>query len=383
MIVYNAHSHYGVEIYDRPISLKSIFNHSYVGWQNELISEDLESIVRYFVKNKTMNAFVQLKKALEDLYGNGLMLDENTWHVFDERLKKAHDQKGYDHYVLKERCGYEEILLDDYIQIRSDGSNGVSCKVSLRCDFMFYGYSKEALLTSEALPFEFFDHIPNNITDYTNKVVTYIEESLSYGKCSAIKVCMAYFRDLSFERVSPKQAEQVYGDTDNPHFVKQFQDYVMDLICKTAEKYDIPIQIHTGLGQIQGTSAIELIPLFNRFPKVKFVLLHGSFPWIDDLLAVLYAYPNTYVDVCWVPLLSKKMAVDTLVKIMELIGYDRIIWGCDTSSVEESYGALKVTLEILDQVNTYFIGEGVYDQVFATHIKESIMYLTAKQLFHR
>ncbi len=381
MKIYNSHSHFGVEIDRGKMSLKYLFNKSYVGWQNELKSESQEDIKAYFDKNIHMKAFFQLKKTLEKLYGEGLTLNEKTWHTFDERLKSAYNNLGYENNLLRNICGYEKILLDDYIKIRSDGSNGVICDVALRCDFMFYGYSYESLMSSEAEPFEFFEEIPDNIEDYTRKIKEYIKESYEKGKCTAIKVCMAYFRDIAFRESKKDKAQLVYKEPKNQLYVKYFQDYVMDQICLIAEEFNIPIQMHTGLGQIYGTSPINILSLVKRHEKNNFALLHGGFPWTDDLLAVLYDSPNTYLDVCWMPILSSKISLNTLINTLELIGSDRILWGCDTAIAEESYGSLLASLEILDEVEEHFISKGVFKKEDNQNLKEKILYKNAVKLF--
>lgn len=381
MKTYNTHSHFRVNLVNKHIGLKSIFGNSYVGWQNQLRSESREDIRDYFEKNMTMRAFIQLKTAIEKLYGNGLSLDEDTWDIFNEKIIESYNDYKYENYVLREICQYDEIILDDYINIRNDGSNGVKCKVALRCDFMFYGYSKESLLSCEANPFEFYDCVPDNIDDYVNKMKCYIKESLEMGKCTALKICMAYFRDISFDIIEKEKANLVYKDNNNPEYIKYFQDYVMCQLCEISEEYNIPVQIHTGLGQIHGTSAINLIPLINRYSSVKFALLHGSFPWIEDLLAVLYNCPNAYLDICWMPLLTCDYAKKALINTLELIGTDRIMWGCDTSTVEESYGALLAVISLLNEVNLYFIRKGAFNKQFGQKLREKVLYDNAKAFF--
>lgn len=383
MNIYNSHSHFGVEIEREKMSLKYIFDKSYVGWQNILKSESKEDIKDYFEKNMTMKAFVQIKRALEKLYGHGLKLDENTWQVFDERIKKAYEEPGYENYVLREICGYDKILLDDWIDIRSSGSKGVECKVALRCDFMFYGYSKKALESCEANPFDYFDEIPDNLDDYVIKMKNYIKESYEMGKATAIKVCMAYFRDIKFENIDKERAEKIYIKPENPQYIRSFQDYVMDKICEIADEFNIPIQFHTGLGQIYGTSVINLLPLIKKHVNVKFLLLHGSFPWTEDLLAVLYDCPNTWLDICWMPSLSSIIARDTLINVLELIGTDRVMWGCDASMVEESYGALMTAQELIDEANEYFISNGVFDEAFGEKLYKKIFYENASKIFDK
>jgi hypothetical protein len=381
MKIYNSHSHFGVEIERKKINLKYIFEKSYVGWLNELKSESKEDIRDYFEKNMTMKAFVQLKRSIEKLYGHGLVLSEETWDIFDERIETAYLDPDYENHVLREICGYDQILLDDWIDIRSSGSNGVDCSVALRCDFMFYGYSREGLLSCEANPFDFFDYVPGNIDDYVTKIRNYIRESYEKGKCTALKVCMAYFRDLSFVDVTRRKANFVYEDVNNPEYIRSFQDYIMNILAEIAGEFNIPIQLHTGLGQIYGTSAINLMPLIKKHENVRFSLLHGSFPWTDDLLAVLYDCPNTWLDICWMPSLSTNIAKNTLINVLELIGTDRIMWGCDASTVEESYGSLLAVYDLLDEVNGYFVEKGVFGEDFGERLKEKILYDNAVDLF--
>lgn len=381
MKIYNTHSHFRVEIENMTFNLKNIFNFSYVGWQNQLTSEQKEDIKAYFQKNRTMRAFVQVKRAVEKLYGKGLELNENTWHLFDQRIKEAYSNPGHERNVLENICGYETIILDDYINIRNSGSHGVECEVALRCDFMFYGYNRQALLTSEAKPFDFFDDIPDNIDDYVQKIKNYIVESVEMKKCTTLKICMGYFRDINFQIIDKEKAALVYSEPHNPLYVRYFQDYIMGVLCEIAEALELPVQIHTGLGQINGTSALQLLPMIKNYSNVKFALLHGSFPWTEDLLAILYAFPNTYLDLCWMPQLSYEITRKTLISVLEVIGTNRIMWGCDTATVEESYGALLAIFELLNEVNAYFTGKDIYDKSFGEELREKILYKNAKKLY--
>jgi hypothetical protein len=364
-------------------NLKNIFNFSYVGWQNHLSSEEKADIRDYFQKNRTMRAFIQLKNAIEKLYGKGLELNEDTWHLFNQRIEEAYVNPNHELNVLKNICGYEKIILDDYINIRNSGSQGVKCDVALRCDFMFYGYNRQALLTSEAKPFDFFDDIPDNIDDYVQKIKLYIVESVDMKKCKTLKVCMAYFRDINFQITEKDKATLVYSEPQNALYIRYFQDYIMTSLCEIAEALDLPIQLHTGLGQIYGTSAMQLLPIIKKFNNVKFALLHGSFPWIEDLLAILYAFPNTYLDLCWMPQLSYEIAKKTLINALEITGTDRIMWGCDTATVEESYGALLAMSELLEEVNSFFIGKNIYDSSFGEELKAKILYNNANNLYEK
>lgn len=61
---------------------------------------------------------------------------------------------------------------------------------------------------------------------------------------------------------------------------------------------------------------------------------------MDDLLGLLHSYSNVYADLCWLPLISTSAAKRFLREALEIGGSNRILWGCDTWTSEESYGAV-------------------------------------------
>src|SRR5260370_34206994 len=40
-------------------------------------------------------------------------------------------------------------------------------------------------------------------------------------------------------------------------------------------------------------------PLLARYPASRFVLIHISYPYNDELVSVAKHYPNVWVDLCW------------------------------------------------------------------------------------
>lgn len=86
-------------------------------------------------------------------------------------------------------------------------------------------------------------------------------------------------------------------------------DERMEPYWDLAEELDIPVNIHVGIGppgQIylgaQGyrarlNSALTMEEVLVRHPRLRVYLAHAGYPMLDDLLAVLYAHPQVYVDV--------------------------------------------------------------------------------------
>ena len=93
----------------------------------------------------------------------------------------------------------------------------------------------------------------------------------------------------------------------------------------------------------------------KRLPQLRFDLFHGGYPWMDDLLGLLHNYANVYADLCWLPLISTSAAKRFLREALEVGGASRLLWGCDTWTSEESYGATlafrRVASETLAQMH--------------------------------
>ena len=75
-----------------------------------------------------------------------------------------------------------------------------------------------------------------------------------------------------------------------------------------AERLDIPVQLHVGTGpfgviymgangyRARLHSALTVEEVLVKHPKLRIYLAHAGYPMIDDLLALMYAHPQVYVD---------------------------------------------------------------------------------------
>jgi predicted TIM-barrel fold metal-dependent hydrolase len=118
-----------------------------------------------------------------------------------------------------------------------------------------------------------------------------------------------------------------------------------------------------------------------KFPEVRFVLFHGGYPWIDDLLALVHNYPNVYADLCWLPIISPSAAERALHELVEVGTADKLMWGCDTWSSEESYGALLAFRHTLAKVLSSKIEDGYFSLEDAKAISVRVMRGNAAELF--
>jgi predicted TIM-barrel fold metal-dependent hydrolase len=121
--------------------------------------------------------------------------------------------------------------------------------------------------------------------------------------------------------------------------------------------------------------------VIKKNPDTKFVLFHASFPWTDDILALLHNCPNVYADICWLPLLSPTSAEHTLHQLIEVGTSDKISWGCDTWTSEESYGARLAVNSVLSNVLDAKVKSGYFTPADAIQMAENILRNNAKELY--
>jgi len=86
-------------------------------------------------------------------------------------------------------------------------------------------------------------------------------------------------------------------------------DRQIDPIWKLAEELDIPVGIHTGPG-VPGdmyfgkpdfrsnlVNPLELEELLIRHPMLRVYVMHAGYPYLDDMIMLLYGHPQVYVDI--------------------------------------------------------------------------------------
>lgn len=86
-------------------------------------------------------------------------------------------------------------------------------------------------------------------------------------------------------------------------------DEIYDKLFTLAEKYDVPVAIHMGPGPKGGvvhccpnyaSSAGDPLLLekpLKKHPKLRVYVMHAGWPMLDNMIALLYSYPQVYVDV--------------------------------------------------------------------------------------
>ena len=123
----------------------------------------------------------------------------------------------------------------------------------------------------------------------------------------AMKFEAAYFRTLYFRDPPREKAEAIYakyrsGGVPSEEDYRTFQDYVFRLLIDQAGKLKLPVHFHSAVGvgdyfSLRNGNPLNLENVLRdpRYGNVKFVLIHGGYPYTLDMIW-LTAAKNVYTD---------------------------------------------------------------------------------------
>jgi uncharacterized protein len=135
---------------------------------------------------------------------------------------------------------------------------------------------------------------------------------------------------------------QVFGEVANQYLGILPDDPRMEPYWALAEELDMPVGIHIGPGppsviymgavgyRARMHSALTLEDVLVKHPKLRVYIMHAGYPMLDDLLAVLYAHPQVYVDVSVIVYTQPRPAFYRYLQAIVDAGFtSRVMFGSD------------------------------------------------------
>ena len=123
-------------------------------------------------------------------------------------------------------------------------------------------------------------------------------------------------------------------------------DPTLEPLYALAEELDIPISVHSGLGP-PGTpyqccpkfraafgNPLALESVLVRHPKLRVNVMHAGYPYLEEMKAILYVYPQVHADLAvidWIlPRAEFHAYLEGLVRAgfskQLLFGSDQMVW---------------------------------------------------------
>jgi len=154
----------------------------------------------------------------------------------------------------------------------------------------------------------------------------------------------------------------------------QANDPSLDPLYSLAEEMDIPVGIHMGPGPMGSA----YIPMFSGFrislthpfyledvlikhPKLRLYVMHAGYPMIDEMLGMMYDFPQLYVGIAAIDwIFSNRKECYRYLKILIDAGYEkRILFGSDEMNWPQG-----IDLAIKNVQETPFLTEAQKRDIF-------------------
>jgi hypothetical protein len=209
------------------------------------------------------------------------------------------------------------------------------------------------------------------------------------NKVVCLKNSQAYSRTLFYEDIPYKEARVLFDRASSqltPEEAKKIEDFMFHWIIGKSIEYDLPIQIHTGYlagngNVLDNGQPIKLNNLFLKYPEARFVLFHGGFPWTGEYAALGKMFPNVYLDIVWLPQISREEAVKSLDVMLDCVPYNKFFWGGDCHLIEEAVGSLEYGKDVVSEVLAKRVERGLLSEEVAFDILDRVFRENAIEVF--
>ena len=215
-----------------------------------------------------------------------------------------------------------------------------------------------------------------------------VSNAMAGGRVAALKIGVAYKRTLDFGEVPRQTASTVFDNLmrGNATDLKPLQDYCFHRYLRCALDHDLPVQIHTGYlaglnSDIRQGDPSPLVPIFMKYPDLRFDLFHASWPYSEFIGAVGKEFPNVWLDLCWAWAMNPVQMERILDEWLAAVPNNKILgYGSDTTTPFAVVGYAQQAREGIAAVLERKIARGEYDEAAARHVATRIMHDNAAEL---
>ena len=216
------------------------------------------------------------------------------------------------------------------------------------------------------------------------------------GEAVACKTQHAYDRTLAWRRRDRADAATVFARYREAPFLMStadrllLGDWCLDLCASLARQHGLPIKIHTGYYAGHSRMPLEFIScrhlcgLLAAHLSTDFVLMHNSYPYAEELVALAKHYPNVYIDMCWAWSINPFDAARLLRSAIHAVPINKLfVFGADTSWPFAAYAYAMQTRQWLTHTLQKEIQDGHMREAEAMRIADRVMLQNQYDCFTR
>ena len=217
---------------------------------------------------------------------------------------------------------------------------------------------------------------------------------IAHGRVAALKTVIGYFTGLEILNPTWEEAERsflsfYYGKEKERWIQKPFRDYMVFEFVKICQEYHLPLQIHTGAGDPPSCDLRLMRPsllyeFMNREDtgKIPIVLLHGGYPFVEEMAFMVNGYANVWTDVSSMTADDSIAVERALPMLLEKVPLKRLMYGSDgAGDVDPIWFAAVNFKKVLGRVFDSLVERDVLGVSYARQAAGWILSENAKELY--
>lgn len=403
--VVNTHEHqrWQPEHVGHEFNFYTILSHSYL--QNDLVTAganrfdlndvnngDLDSLWEsygsYLDFSRNTSYYSHILHGFKILYGyNESYFTKEGIRSLSEKIANKYQNREAWYAVAFEKAGFETMFVDQYWAPFNTDLDSRYFTLVFNINNLVTGTTQRTVKYREDAPLSVNLY---KLADHEGFSIHSLDEYLSFANhlfqkfvdhnVVCLKNSMAYGRTLYYEDVPYARAKELFShesETLSLEEKKALEDFMFHWICQKSIELDLPIQIHTGYlagngDPLERSKPTKLNNLFIKYREAKFSLFHGGFPWMGEFAAYGKMFPNVYLDLVWLPQISREAAVRGLDEMLDCIPYNKFFWGGDCHYIEESTGSLEFGKSIVAEVLAKRVERGLMTGDIARDVAQKI-----------
>ena len=299
--------------------------------------------------------------------------------------------------IAKDPLTYHKLLWDDAKIAAVLVDPGFPSQTIETADFatvipspVYEGYRIERFAKgpSQAVPFDYDAY--DSFADLVEAFRAKLDEEAAKPEFTFYKSIIAYRTGLRL--TNPSEADALVAWKERPSYrtpsEKLLRDFLFHETALKALEHDAAFQVHTGHTSHDqpwpNANPIEMTLFLNepQMDEVRFVLVHGGYPFNTEAGYITSVYPNVFLDLSLMIPWSSIGIGQRILETLEAAPTSKIMYGSDGIMVPELFwisalNARKALGKVLDGL----IDDEVIDNGEAEEIAKDVLYRTAQRVY--
>lgn len=295
-------------------------------------------------------------------------------------LARKMQKPGERYRMLRDDANLDHIQVDDFSWACAPDESGP--------DFFLYDISWAGLSFGEVNAKQIHDHTGIDVVDIASLRAAIEAIFAKYAPFAiAVKAQHAYNRTLEWtERSDAEAGAALDAVLQNPpetigvHTRLCLGDWCWARGVELAAEHSLPFKLHTGYYAGNDRMPVSRIApgllggMLAKYPNTRFVLMHASYPYTQELVALTKHYRNVWADLCWAWTIDPFSSRDFLRRFIHAAPINKVFaFGGDTAWPTSTLAYAAQARQEIDRALQAEVDEGYLTEKQAKAIATRIM----------